>query len=284
MSLILDALNRSRQDVGDIPGLDSQHQPGQDNSPGSNRGWLIALLLALAVIVFLLYERGDDSDPIAPSPQPVVSQPAIVPKQKAALPKKQAVMANKQQARPTLADTVPPATTTQQAKQSPGQAPAKKAPDAEVAALYAKKPAPVVAPATPEPRPAPNAKRLEQPAAPLPASVVAETVSEQPVDIEAMLSQAQGDLENARLEEHPAPFLSSLSQQTKDRIPTIFYERHDYSGKAGQSSVVLSGQTLKRGGRTSAGVHVDEILPDSVVLTHQGTQFRLRALNSWVNL
>ena len=98
------------------------------------------------------------------------------------------------------------------------------------------------------------------------------------------MSQAQDELENAQLDEHPAPFLASLSQQSKDRIPTIFYERHDYSGRPGQSSVVLSGKSIKAGGRTSSGVRVDEILPDSVVLTYKGTQFRLRALNSWVNL
>ena len=143
------------------------------------------------------------------------------------------------------------------------KAPAKSAPDAQVAALYANKTAP---------------------AEEAPATVAKETVAEQPVDIEAMMNQARDELENAQLEEHPAPFLSSLSQQSKDRIPTIFYERHDYSGRPGQSTVVLGGRTLKRGGRTSSGVQVDEILPDSVVLTYQGTQFRLRALNSWVNL
>jgi len=31
-------------------------------------------------------------------------------------------------------------------------------------------------------------------------------------------------------------------------------------------------------------MRVEEILSDSVVLDYRGTQFRLRALNSWVNL
>ena len=91
-------------------------------------------------------------------------------------------------------------------------------------------------------------------------------------------------LENATLEEHSVPLLSSLSQQTKDNIPTIFYERHDYSDNQAQSTVVLNGKSTKVGGSPTAGLKVEEILPDSVVLSYRGTQFRLRALNSWINL
>mgnify|MGYP003845772661 FL=1 len=50
------------------------------------------------------------------------------------------------------------------------------------------------------------------------------------------------------------------------------------------SSVTLNGKAVKLGGSPLAGLKVDEILPDSVILTYRGTQFRLRALNSWVNL
>jgi type II secretory pathway component PulC len=46
----------------------------------------------------------------------------------------------------------------------------------------------------------------------------------------------------------------------------------------------MNSKTLKVGGNPVNGVKIEEILPDSVVLSYQGTQFRLRALNSWVNL
>ena len=75
-----------------------------------------------------------------------------------------------------------------------------------------------------------------------------------------------------------------MSQRTKDGIPTVYYQRHEYSGRPGQSRVVLNGKSLKKGGSPVAGMKVEEILPDSVVLSYGGTQFRLRALNSWVNL
>jgi hypothetical protein len=260
MSLILDALNRSRQDLGDVPGLDSQHHIDESRPATSHLWWVLALVIALTVIVYLLYERGEETAPAGRLPEP-----AIVPEQSLERPQTA-------QAEPDmLAAPVPPA---------PAAALAQPKPDAEVAALYEKKSPP--AKALSAPGPAPRAKQVEQPASPAP--VAQETVSEQPVDIEAMMNQARGELENAQLEEHPAPFLAGLSQQSKDRIPTIFYERHDYSGTTGQSAVVLNGKALKPGDRTSSGVIVDEILPDSVVLTYQGTQFRLRALNSWVNL
>jgi general secretion pathway protein B len=98
------------------------------------------------------------------------------------------------------------------------------------------------------------------------------------------LVKARDEMENATLEEHSVPLLSSLSQSTKDSVPTVYYQRHDYSGNRGQSSVVLNGKPLKVGGSPISGMKVDEILPDSVVLSYRGTQFRLRALNSWINL
>ena len=77
--------------------------------------------------------------------------------------------------------------------------------------------------------------------------------------------------------------LATLSQQTKDSIPTLMYQRHDYSGNPGKSRVLINGKTLGSGASV-VGVKVAEILPDSVVLEFKGTRFRLRALNSWVNL
>ena len=61
------------------------------------------------------------------------------------------------------------------------------------------------------------------------------------------------------------------------------YLRHDYSGDPARSSVHINGKTLRAGGSVG-GVKVVEILPDSVVLEYKGSRFRLRALNSWVNL
>jgi general secretion pathway protein B len=111
-----------------------------------------------------------------------------------------------------------------------------------------------------------------------------EAAAPESVDVDRILAEARDEMENASLEEHPAPFLADLSQRTKDGIPTLYYQRHDYSSDTSQSSVTLNGTPVKTGGSVVPGMKVDEILPDSVVLNYQGTQFRLRALNSWVNL
>jgi hypothetical protein len=143
--------------------------------------------------------------------------------------------------------------------------------DPGVAALYQQPRQPAraqpAAPAQPSPTESPaNISRVEE-----------------TVDIEKLVEQAQAELRDASLDEHPVPLLSSLSQQTKDGIPTLMYQRHDYSGDPARSSVVINGKTL-RAGASAGGIKVEEILPDSVVLEVKGVRFRLRALNSWVNL
>ena len=107
-------------------------------------------------------------------------------------------------------------------------------------------------------------------------------VTDTEVDVDEVLRRAQAAIGEERLTEYPAPLLESLSQQQKDRIPTVMYRQHDWAS-AGESSVVLNGQRLQVGGQHN-GFRVKAILRDSVVLEWGGTTFRLRALNSWINL
>lgn len=288
MSLILDALNRSRQEVGDIPGLETRHSA---ESRRNNHSLLIvglALLLALGVIVWLLLERSETTVP-AVIDVPVVRQPApvVAPIERVG----PTVAANelKLEKPPKPAakrEPVAPAIPRQETEATPvvphqQESSRSVAADSAVAALYGDEAPQQSLPA--ETAPIREPAQVEE-LAKTQAAVVKPTAREEPVDLEKMVLKAQGELENARLSEHPAPFISALSQQSKNAIPTIIYERHDYSGKASQSTVTFSGKALNKGGRTSAGVIVEEILPDSVVLNYKGTQFRLRALNSWVNL
>lgn len=103
-----------------------------------------------------------------------------------------------------------------------------------------------------------------------------------PVDLAKAMENAARELGESTLMPHPVPLLESLSQQQKDRIPTIVYTNHDYN-VLGASTVELNGKRLGAGQRTD-GVVVEEILSDSVILSLQGTRFRLKALNTWVNL
>lgn len=104
-----------------------------------------------------------------------------------------------------------------------------------------------------------------------------------PLDIEAMVEQAEKSLSNQKLEEHSSPLLEELPQSLKDALPTLMYLRHDYRGGGG-SQVTINRREAGTGESVAPGVEVVEILTDAVVLRFQGQVFRLRALNSWVNL
>jgi len=284
VSLILDALNRSRQEdeAPTVPGLSSEHySPASGARKTSILRWIpwLALALAVLVIVWLLIDRPatvPETPAATQGRQPDLTSrlPATPPQQE-----KHAAAGNNAE----LQREVPQSPAkTRETSEPRGEVPPVVKPlpeqDAAVAALYAQTGKETVG---------------EAPEAPVESAAVvgeqgvtgqAYEVQQQPVDIEALLENTRQELEESRLAEHPAPFISDLSQQTKDRIPTIFYQRHDFSGSGATSSVVLNGKSLRLGGLAAAGVTVEEILPDSVVLSHQGTQFRLRALNSWINL
>jgi hypothetical protein len=307
VSLILDALNRSRNDTQQVPGLATSYDFGSSPRARGWRGWLLpgALVIAVLLIIWLLWERSGDQAPaphaaspapppgaaaIAPAPVPASPPAGPAPAQSpapAAVPATQSVPALSTAERGAAAAAgsapLPGAETPPEpaVEVADGSAQGADSASASVAALYrqqqlAQREVPAAA----------SAKKAAGPevyAAAEPAAPEARAVQEQPIDIGEILEMAEDELENARLAEHPAPFLSALSQQTKDTIPTLLYQAHDYTGRKADSFVLINGKTLKQGD-SSKGVRVDEVLPDSVVLSFQGTQFRLRALNSWVNL
>lgn len=286
MSLILDALNRSRQDSEQVPGLGSRH-PTDTALAGSEGGigwvqWLLVAGLGLAVLVigWLLFDRmppaaqvpADTNDrlPVSQSVPAVVTVPA--PTAPVAVRDTSQVPQTPAPPRENIPE-VPAATVSageRPLRDTPKQEAAPPPVDASVAALYQQQ--------GQVDSQAPAAKRSA------PAEVPEVTsVEEEVVDIEKLVMEAQAELADARLPDTGVPFLATLSQQTKDAIPTLMYQRHDYSGKPGKSSVLINGKTLNTGASVG-GVKVVEILPQSVVLEFKGTRFRLRALNSWVNL
>ncbi len=102
------------------------------------------------------------------------------------------------------------------------------------------------------------------------------------IDFAEVLAQAKKDLGVQSLVESSEPLLETLSQQTKDQIPSLIYSEHKFSA-SGRSEVVLNGQSLTERQRVGPFT-VIEILPDSVILRWRETQFRVRARNSWINL
>jgi len=310
LSLILDALNRSRQESTGSPGLADNHFVEPPAKSTDRWQWLLITALAVAVVAigWLLFDRLPEPAPSAQAPPPPVASTvpaaASAPERPAQPP-----VSPSASGKPAAAGTPPPATSPvatpparQPVREMPQKAavatavrPAAKAAipqpapvDPGVAALYrqqveAEASAAVQAEAVPSsPPPEPEAGGSQSAPGTIGKAEVASR-EEQPIDIEALVKQAQTELADARLAENGVPFLATLSQQTKDGIPTILYQRHDYSGDPARSSVVINGKSLRVGG-SAGGVQVVEILPDSAVFEYRGTRFRLRALNSWVNL
>lgn len=77
------------------------------------------------------------------------------------------------------------------------------------------------------------------------------------------------------------PTLSQFSPQFRNTIPNLEYSVHVYSENAG--FVVLNGEKYQTGNQVKPDLRVIAILKDSIVLDFRGKQFRLLALNSWVN-
>ena len=103
-----------------------------------------------------------------------------------------------------------------------------------------------------------------------------------PIDLAAAIEKAAREVGEPSLVPHPAVLLENLSQQQKDQVPTIVYTAHDFTTED-RSSVTLNQRRLREGERVGS-IEVIEILPDSVILKINGVVFRLRALNTWVNL
>jgi general secretion pathway protein B len=285
MSLILDAINKSEQQrprVEPVPGVAAPHDADAAVEPPAGRRWLWPLITGvLALLVIVLWLDSGTPAPVekVASPSPVQAAyptpPVPVEKPPMAVP----VQAAHKVAAPPATPTVTPAAT-----------PLAESPPAvgglDVAALYAADPAagdkvPVAAGS--------GIAEIEveeivlEEAAP-PAAEAA------PLDVAAIARTAQKALDERVVEpdelvvEHTVPLISKLKQRTKDEIPSIYFSSHHWSTVASERVVTLNGEARRAGARIKPGLVLVEILEDSIVLDYRGTEFRLRSLNSWVNL
>lgn len=272
MSLLLEAMQRSRreqrQSDGQVPGLDAAAPAAQEAAPFSFvRSCAPVLVLIPVLLAGLLFwwlfpastgEVGPTSTGMAG--RIAVPDSTANPDEAAtglSEPEVEVVAAKP----PAVPVDVPPDAPVDE---GPVVALTAEGPGAEIVALYRKRDAPRAADPEPE--------------------VVAESAGDAPaMDIEAMVRQAEQALENQQVEEHSSPLLEGLAQSFKDALPTLMYLRHDYRSDA-PGSVTINRREAGVGDTVAPGVTVVDILPDAVVLEYRGQSFRLRALNSWVNL
>lgn len=292
MSLILDALNRSRQDKDSVPNLATHHTV--DKMASGKRQYLpwVAFSVAVVIIGWLVIGRlfaTPVSDIEVGAPTEQVSKNITTAGESNSTEVKEDAAVEEQLVQPAVDSQAPEAP---EALEPVAAALAVNSPEPDTAPVAIETTTPISPPVAENPAvaqlyqnrnvmdDAPAQQRTSSAA----LDLYADSGNEEPIDIARVLQSAREEMKDATLDEHPVPLLSALSQQVKDDIPTLYYQRHDYSNNTSISTVVMNSKTLKVGGNPVNGVKIEEILPDSVVLSYQGTQFRLRALNSWVNL
>ena len=308
MSMILDAIKRSKEAPeggGSVPSLDTEHYVAPDEPMRKKAGFKRASLAAvgvMAVVLAALYSFGRDGSDTSATEGGESAERASEEKTGhavAATPKD--IVSNTQSQTPLTSSTPVSGSSTEDesSRLSSGDMrgtrpiviptetqPAKNSgPNAEaLSSLYAAMNEEVDAALDSS-----MASEAETEAVPGAVNQAAE-VSESSegledgaaVDFAEMLAQAQKELGVQPLVESSEPLLETLSQQTKDQIPSLIYSEHIYSAN-GRSEVVLNGESLTERQRVGPFTVV-EILPDSVILRWRETQFRVRARNSWINM
>ncbi len=296
MSMILDALKRSRGDSqrsGSVPTVDTEHFVATEPSrfPLPIMGALGALgIAALVTIGYLIFDDSAETKPesaqatIQTTPS-IQTTPPI-------------------QARPSPASTSPAAKSAQVSLSSTSTTAQPRRPQnasvtSEVAALYSDVSETGVAggesqqsgvdpdaigrlTSTDSTADVGTSEAAATEGVSSAASGAISAPEDTPIDIADVLLRAEEALGQERLTPHPTPVLSSMSQQQKNQIPSVLYSVHNWN-PSGESTVVLNGKSLSLGQRHN-GFLVKEILSDSVILSWGGKDFRLPALNSWVNL
>ena len=251
MSLILDALNRADQErsvENNAPSLQASNAPIATNERPIKRWIIETVIIVLAIVAGLyFYSKINNNDAVVvEAPPSNTVEPVINP----------SAQATTQAIEKSDSVNTPPPIEVPSPSIEPNNVPPQKKPvpqvvdKAEISSLYAKEEASIVV--APE-------KRLNEPSAIPPVKI-----------------------DNTQSILATIPLLSEHSLSFQRSVPTIEYSIHAYAERGG--FVILNGQKYSVGGKLTAQLRVIAILKSSVVLDFKGKQFRLLALNSWINI
>ena len=249
MSLILDALNRADRERNVQSNETLLREVNSASSPKAYpvKRWIIEALIILSIGVFALYQMRDNGSSAKTSEliPTVVSSPT------------EGNFTPETEAIPTPIEVEPGQSTSRIIpKHSRGMAQTDStithSANPTISALYDK----------------PAAERLTE------AEIEEKVIHNSKPSKDESVDNTQSILESI-------PALSQFSPQFRNSIPNLEYTVHVYSEKAG--FVILNGKKYQTGNRLNADLRVVAILKESVVLDFRGKQFRLLALNSWVN-
>ena len=299
MSMILDAIKRSKESetaTDGVPSVDTEHYV--PNEPNSRLPWVIAAVSVGLLLTVLLWQvfAPDETAKTAISgnqqsvPDEVKSETSMASSSTAEGAEPVSTPGGSSPSIAAAVSTVAPMVAAPTADERRGVD--IRIPDKPVGGVVAELPARTVTTSGDDERLSALYAAMNEDESPTQAepefadSKAASqdvTESEEPrIDFVEILERAQREMGSTPLVESSVPMLDSLSQQTKDQIPSLIYNDHDYQ-ELGESSVLMNGQTVRENQRVGPFVLV-EILPDSAILRWRDVEFRLRARNSWINL
>lgn len=260
MSLILDALNRADQERSadnNTPSLQTSHSSMVEQSRPLRRWIIEAVIILIALVAFGYSQWGPQQQsapvkPIETAPEKIVTEPPLIAT--AVLP-----------SAPQTVEADKPDTTASETVNTSAPSAAKQV-NSAIAYLYQQpvnnavtKAAP---PSTPKIEPsAQNSATTQQ---------VANSPAADPITAAALILQQ-------------IPLITERSSRFQRALPNIEYSVHMHAEAQGRGFVILNGKTQKVGAEVLPGLRVIAILKGSVVLAYNGSQFRLSALNSWIN-
>lgn len=291
MSLILDALNKAdrEQEAAPVPNLKTHHAPGKRY--GLEGRWVYAIaalvigLVLLCALLLVLYFRamagaaervGSPPSPVKPVPDsvsPVSAETLAAVRIRPLLPpdnvaptyglsgaERDSIAALYQ---PSVNQEVQNIQEPQVRSQEPERAPP--SPSTVDAALakalwdesnirYTPPPQPQVE--TPAAAPAQNA-----------GAPPTQNAGPPPAEGETLAGNAN------------VPFLHDLSTSVQNNIPTLMYAGHNYA----EGYALINKKQVQEGDTLAEQLSVYKVLADGVVFQFGGEQFKLSALNSWVN-
>ena len=288
MSLILDALNRADRERGNQQSPARGVGSTQASGPGALplRRWALEALVVVAVLVVIYQQSRPATEPataVAIAPITQSTEPNTASREPAAV---RPVPAEQQSiAGLPPAGTGPLNATLDIAAIAPMQSNSANTLATAVTATGPDPEADSVPTAVSNTAPSKVAINAlyQQTAPPTPVAPVAPIVPAAPAlpapQPAAISPQAASDRSLAIL--NSIPLLAQMPRRLQRAVPTINYTLHIYAQAGGL--VELNGQRLKTGAQLSPQLRVTAILKDSLVLEFEGVQFRLAALNSWMN-
>lgn len=281
MSLILDAINKSEREqdnTGEIPHLKTDHGASVNSVIANPRlMWLFIgtaglLLVALAVLIWVLLS-GTASQRPDPAPNVTTTEPVL-------------------QSPPAREEMMPTSTAHSTAADASLQTKLSMPADDEVASLYQDaseiqeeviaqpptvQPAKVVQPSSAASVDEALARTLwEEAKRQMPSRPVASNRTPSQPEQE---SETEAPYEDTLEAYSGTPFLHELPVSVQNTIPTMMYALHRYE----EGFAVINKKRFQQGDDIAGGMVIERFLADGLILNLDGHQFKLSALNSWVN-